>query len=604
MTDRRIHALHEQASGLYLQGNYEDARAAWRQLLALDPQHGDALEGLMSCERLLAEDAPDTAPGGDAGVFGLDEDPFSDELEPAPLASADLVGPASDEGDSSFAGLDFDVADEEDEELFVTSSSDVPASPTESISDELRDSLDELDRSVAISAPSDEAVLEHTAHFGAEAPAVAVAPGALAGHAAPGQSGSGGMDGGETLNRRVNDLVGDALAAVERGAHEEALSILSRVLILDEENEAALSLMEKIRRDAEQQSTEAAAALPPDDGATEDIWADEADAAIGAAPPAAEERKPAAPPRTAPTSAPAPPAPPPADAAAARAALEPEPERPAARSPEAHDLAEAVRVAVARRRVALFGGLAVALVALAAWLLWGRLAGSAGETPPAPAAGTSPTAPASAPAEAAVASPGPAAGSAGASPVEGAAAAGERAAPAPGRAAHPDPAEVDALADRARRAFDDGDYGEAVVALHALLRSQPDNVEAQERLLLAGTRFREQRELAEQWRQALGAFEDGDYRNSLRILYRLPASEDQARIKRYITAGWYNIGVKALHDRDCRSAVESLGEAEALAPRDQEIKLALRLAHTCPRERATASFGLALDRFTLRKLPD
>jgi tetratricopeptide (TPR) repeat protein len=160
--------------------------------------------------------------------------------------------------------------------------------------------------------------------------------------------------------------------------------------------------------------------------------------------------------------------------------------------------------------------------------------------------------------------------------------------------------EARALRARADRAFAAADWSDAVLALDALLELDPGDVDAQERLTLAATRFREQRELAEQWRQAVASFNDGDYRGSLRILYRLPPSEDQALIKRYTVAGWYNLGVRALQERDCRTALENLREAEALAPRDTEVRAALRLAQTCPRERATTSFGLALDRLPLR----
>ena len=51
----------------------------------------------------------------------------------------------------------------------------------------------------------------------------------------------------DQLNRRVRDLLGEARAAVDQGDREEALSILSRVAILDEDNEEATELEKSLR---------------------------------------------------------------------------------------------------------------------------------------------------------------------------------------------------------------------------------------------------------------------------------------------------------------------------------------------------------------------
>ena len=45
MSADRIAELHEQASEHYLNGNYAGALQAWRDILALDPNNGPALDG-------------------------------------------------------------------------------------------------------------------------------------------------------------------------------------------------------------------------------------------------------------------------------------------------------------------------------------------------------------------------------------------------------------------------------------------------------------------------------------------------------------------------------------------------------------------------------
>ncbi|HKQ62562.1 MAG TPA: hypothetical protein VJS92_14825, partial [Candidatus Polarisedimenticolaceae bacterium] len=159
--DQEVEALHQRASGHYLQGEFRQALEQWQHLLAIDPADERALEGVRLCRMLCDESA------GQLGTSHEQAAPGEPPLEP------------------------------------------------------MGDTLAELDQFLGGSAPAATGLAE--------------------------ASGSASAMAASELRRRVNDLLAEALMAYEAGHKDEALSSLSRVLILDEENEEAVTLLKKIR---------------------------------------------------------------------------------------------------------------------------------------------------------------------------------------------------------------------------------------------------------------------------------------------------------------------------------------------------------------------
>lgn len=168
--------------------------------------------------------------------------------------------------------------------------------------------------------------------------------------------------------------------------------------------------------------------------------------------------------------------------------------------------------------------------------------------------------------------------------------------PSPAAAAASVPAGyLDEVLDRADAAYEDGDYAAAVLAYNEALKLDPQNEVARRRLDAAGEFYREQKEELEQRGMAIQAFNDGDYRNALRILYRIsPFDEAEAeRFERFKFNGWYNMGLRALKSGDCRLARSNLREAQQVDPTDRDLQWALELSGTCFEAQTEAYFDAA-----------
>ena len=94
---------------------------------------------------------------------------------------------------------------------------------------------------------------------------------------------------------------------------------------------------------------------------------------------------------------------------------------------------------------------------------------------------------------------------------------------------------------------------------------------------------------------AIQAFNDGDYRNALRILYRIsPLDEAEAeRFERFKFNGWYNMGLRALQSGDCRLARSNLREAQQVDPTDRDLQWALELSGSCFEAQTEAYYAAA-----------
>jgi tetratricopeptide (TPR) repeat protein len=603
--DKRLENLHQQASTLYLQGEYVAALGAWRQLLKLDPRDERAREGVRLCEMLVEEEGgtvppslssptpPPTPEGaqpdsGHAIGFGIGED-LDEELDeldemlgdgaatdwmdkpPQPPAAPPPATEAPEPG-----AVEFDVSAPPSigDEAFNLDGADLPASP---------DAEAEIDAAFNFEAPAPPS----------EAPPEAPAPTEPAGATQPEDASA------EGLQRRGDELMAEALEHYEAGQREDALTVLGRLAILDEGNQAARTFANHIRAEIEAQSgaptqgfgaqpeaasTEAAPVeAPGSPEMTEDLLAD----------PVFEPAQQAAP------------APQIADGLidfdghggeslglsgpeAAEPIVEDVEGIPSVASGEEFDLEDAVvsdspddvtPTGAAEPAVATKAKLpmnkwlmiaAIALLALgggyvALQFLGGSEADEADNTalagppplgdlndilgPPGESASTNPADPDPSPPVAATAPPG----------------------------------DLDEVLDRADAAYEEGNYAVAVLAYNEAMELDPRNEVARRRLEHAGEFYREQQEQLEQRSMAIKAFNDGDYRNALRILYRIsPSGEDEAeRFERYKFNGWYNMGLRALGTGDCRLARSNLREAQQVDPTDPDLQYALELSGSC-----------------------
>lgn len=635
-----IERLHEEASGHYLRGEYRASIEAWKRVVEADPTDAQALEGMRMSEMLLDAEAssPDesdaSAPAppmhGRAGAPDLRR--RIDEIEArieagdqhgAVRAAETLAGEFPAEADvlsalarARLAAGDTDEAAEACARLLSLSPEYAEAarlleecrqvSPAESPLGAVTVRTDPPELDLALDPdPGPDPV---------PAPAAPVDP-AVA-----------------VLQRRVDDLLSQAKVAASHGRDEEALSLLSRLLILDDGNEDALALDEDLRRKAgaaarnvedwlndgvqclEQGRFEEARqlflqVLERSPGHAEALdFLEKADAQlallesdgkkkqdpftvmqnsepIGGPAGSAEPHKHVWTP-----SAPADPA------GAVSPREEPGPEEPL---PDLDLEGSAVPEDAPRPRtgfagaVGWSGGRLIALAAggilvvlLGGFLGWKLLFGRA---------------------------PGPAHEDASVELPKRASRAEAPGEPRPRR--QPPVTAPASLADRGIRvaetlrrastAYASADYGGAVVAYNEVLALDPDNVEARERLLEAGDLYRKRKLEAEKLEKGKAAFAAGEFESALRLFYRVPQGVvDAERLNRYKVAGWYNLGVIALRAADCPHALSQFNEAKALSPADAQVREARGLADACAAQRKDRAFYDRVEAMPFRDLGD
>ena len=134
---------------------------------------------------------------------------------------------------------------------------------------------------------------------------------------------------------------------------------------------------------------------------------------------------------------------------------------------------------------------------------------------------------------------------------------------------------------RAEAAFGEQDYAAAVVAFNELLAADPGNLQATQRLQVAGRLYRDQKLLDEKWEKALQDFEVGSYRAALASFYRIESRVDDATLTRYKLNGWFNLGLQALEISDCKSARQNFREALNLDGSDADVHRGMELATDC-----------------------
>lgn len=605
--------LHQKAAAHYLQGDFPTALTFWRDLLELDPADERAQEGIRLCELLAAEDGAD---GATAEIVLSDDSAAT--AEPAQVGTA-TTGPeagavSAAPGDAFDAedlghlddllGLDDgpDAAALSDQASLARSADAPPA----------RDVAEALDGDPSFDLGADiDAVFD--APFppeegGAQRPVQtdgdhgfdledmpeleSPTEGDRVAAGEPPQADAAGSRSAaaEELQRRVNELIHEATAAYDAGDPDTALGVLARVAILDDLNPHAMRLRQVIESDRADSPAEAAPSLdggPALFEAPEDLEAaalatpadarpDEASAGSWDAQAAEEEAD--------------------AEAESQHSGFENEQvgtgfdggtadlDQAAEPAPEVDSAAgESARKRSGSKLVKplLAAGLAVVLLG-GGFVAWKLLAGGASdpalddalrEAKAVEAKRAEETAPGSEPA-----------------------------------AAQPEDTvsseQIGAMLAQGQAAYDSGEYAVAVVVAGKILEQVPDHAAAAQLLTLAGERYHAQRDHEAKLEQVRRSFDDGNYHEALRVLYRLPGADGDPRFNRLKANGWINLALRSLIAGNCTDARERLDEAQALQPDMAGLERLGQFITACPNARYDPGFLEEAAQLPLRGLED
>lgn len=541
----QIDGLHQRAAESYLQGQFYEALGSWRALLALDPQDERAIEGIRLCELIVQQ---------------TEGDAFDEEVDDAKPFSAALPALAPGEG----SDVDFEEIER------ILKESEAPESGSDA--DDAKWDFSGLTNAEPAGARLDLADL----------PDLVPGPGSPADDDDFDISGldpAGPADGAQDeVERRVAELLSSAATSFDAGDVEGALTLLNRVFILDEDNAAAAALAEAFKDDGAARDEPGSGGGPvPDAVADDDL------VALGLGPPAS----PAAHAGEAPWVS-TPPERGSMDGALDSLDGRDEGLGKAVAAPAGRrDRGKGTAGSPARKRIMI--GLGVVLTLAAAGFVGIRTSRTGGVSPdPVPAGETGPAQPAtkgSAPDPLKDLVDPKAIGSA--APVD----------------PHPDQDLGSAMA-RARAAFDAGDFSSAVVAYNAALQLAPNDPAAQRGLAAAGLAYQEQRKFRERLDAATEAYERGEYREALQILYRLPGIDGIPSFNRFKANGWFNLGVVALKMGSCSDATSHLAEAGALSPGDPTLAVVAGLARTCSASQGDPIWLGEVERLEVRSLDD
>ena len=614
MDPKLVEKLHEKASNAYLQGDVEGALAAWQELLEADPTDERAREGVELCERMtgcesgsvvttgqspFAVGSPSETPEVCESTEDLDQDlgdPLDELLEmgaaPAPPKARSTgipdTPPVVDQGgvlDLSDLRDDVDSSDEDGGfDIDALLSSPAGNAPTP-IAGAIPSSLFDDD---AFSDPATErAEPETTWHFGVgpETPEpIPPEPEDEIGFASPEEPVEEMVEepadgpfvdpppelGAEdvsaaSLHRRASELLATALAEMERGNRELALTTLDRLLILDDTNEAAISLKQKLSAEIRDDGADPAATdVAFDRVEIEDDDQDLLELNHEVPEPAEEPARVTAMPFS-----------------EELPSLEGTPAEPAEVAPRGKRF---TLPAIPGSKKIWIPAAAVIVLGLG-FVLWNTLFGSGDGG----AENGLPTA----------------------RVVEHSGGGGPNADPntnVPEAVVIAEPVKTveEQLAEvlqQADAALAEAEYAAAVVAFNAALQLDPDSTEIRGRLDAAGESYRIQQVKQERWNKAVRDFDQGNYRAALAYFYRLPDNEHTDSVDRYIRNGWYNLGVTALMNRECGEALDHFGEARRLDSGDPGVLEAADLAVRCRREGSAVIQPLVAD-LRIRGLED
>jgi len=532
-----LETLHEKASGHYLQGDLAAALTTWRQLLEAAPGDERAVEGVRLCEQAMGAEQQDVTVAG--------QSPFAvgtGSPEPNTLGDMNL----DEELSELDMALDFG---------------------TKPVTDEAED-LPDL-------APSD------------GEPEAAAKPAGVANWQWQSPGGEEDVESSAALRlrRRANELLASALVAMESSRHDEALNILERILILDEDNEAARSLIEKMRQDGVITDADPAPRDADDPSAID--WGTEEAVPLDLATPQLDDLELEEP--LTDLEAPI------EDLDVPLDADDPDP-GPEQDSPET----DASAVAAGPEPGSRFSRKSMIIAAVAGVVLLGgggfwafRTFFGSGGAEQAPPSVPVTVETAAAAVEAALGPVGTPAGLPGGStdPAQG-----EDSAEQTLATRHAD------LIASGDEAFAAGEFGTAVRIYNEALRLEPDRAETEAKLSDAGERYRAQAEIDAKWDEAIAEYRSGNYRAALTLFYRLPVRGDADEVDRFKANGWYNLGVGALKAGRCDAALSHLEDAGSFRGGDEAILAGLALARSC--DTGSKEYRRKIDALRTRALSD
>ena len=559
MSTERIKQLHEHASERYLSGDYQGALEAWRDVLGLDPADEQALGGLRLASQFIEHVSPVFAEGTGSVDRELDQGlQVLDGMSATTLLHPDTADGTSDRKPEPKKAQEFER--EEILEGWET--------PTESQPEIESFGLEPLSRSTPAPVPG------------------------LSAAAAE-------------LSRRVNELLAEARAKDVAGERDEALVILSRLAILDEDNVDAAALRSKLEAEGESNLDKVEHAIIEGVAALEADRLDDAERflreALKIAPEhrearhylekvaerragGGEELLGAGHSESAPSenavhraigieTAPRPKAPP------VKSSAPPEPQEPPESSPTAS------RLVLPPPKILIGAGVGVVVLACA-WLALSRVGGGAAPE----------TAVQKAPASLSRAKR---------PPKGGPSATSGTTAPAPVVPASPEEAAKRIASSLAtgRALMASRDFGGAVIAFNEALALDPKNAEARAGLEEAGEQYKANKAEREAINSIKLAFRDGEYTSGLRLAYRLPPSVSTSYTDVVKVAGWYNLAVVALRAGECREALSHLDEALQITPTDDDVKKLRDFASRYVDAVKDRAFLTRVDALSFRPLP-
>ena len=382
---------------------------------------------------------------------------------------------------------------------------------------------------------------------------------------------------GAELKRRVDDLLSQARAKAEAGERDEALAVLARLAILDEDNTEAAVLRAKIQSEGASDLDKVELAIIEGVAALEGDRLDEAEQyfndALAVAPEHREakhylekiaERRASGDEDLLGSAIGE--APPDEDAVAAAVPAEPQPKKPhqatpasgaAARPPrDAVDppaVASSPRFTLPSPKVLLVGGGGLLVIVLAIIAIPKMFGGRANPAPP----------------PAPVSRPKPAVKTGTADSVAATSA-------APG--AQNDVTTVAGGIEKGRERLAAGDFGGAVIAFNQALSIDPGSAEAKAGFDEARDRYTADKAERDAMNTIKQAFRDGEFTSGLRLAYRLPPTIGQGYSDGVKLVGWYNLAVVALRAGDCKGALTQIDEALQIKPSDADAKALKALA--------------------------
>jgi tetratricopeptide (TPR) repeat protein len=587
MSSDRIAQLHEQASERYLNGDYDGALQAWRDVLTMDPGNEQAMDGVRMASQFAAPKPSVAAAQPDV----------ENELDLGLKVFDSLGAPAGADLGATM------ILNRGEVDGMIDQKPAPPVAPAPGSPDPMRQSegIDFGDLSSVDAIPLGAEPSESQE----ETPAAAdfgLAPAAEVSAASA------------ELNRRVADLLAEARSKANAGERDEALTILSRLAILDEDNADAevlratltaggasdldrveeaiiegVAALESDQLDEAERLFRDALALSPghreaqhymekvaerragtashfaaNAHGTEDLLGGELLAEVPPVQVASDEAIPLAKAQTQP----------PAKGKPAKA-----PRSAAAEPLEAVAPAPVSKMPLPPLKWVALGGLGAIAMVCAAIALPHLTSGSSKHVPVPPP-------PRSAkPAKARPSAPAPAAASA-----------------APLTAAERSKAIAESVAQGHSR-MSAGDFGGAVVSFNAALQLDPANLDAKSGLDSAAAQYKAQRAQQAALDSIRTAFRDGEYTAGLRLAYRLPPSIPKDYTDEVKVAGWYNLAVVALRAGDCREALSHLNEALSVIPGDGDSSKLRDFANRysgAPRDRA---FLDQVEALSFRPLP-